>query len=1098
MASLRRALTLTLATLLAVPLVSLSTPSPANAASPDVSEPQLVEFEVSPLSIDVSTREQTVAVRARITDDQAGTETPTMTLSSQRTSQSAGFGPMRLIEGDALDGWWSWSATVPRGAAPGNWDVVLYPLRDARGNAGEFGPPARFSSVVNVVNPSGSDTTPPQVVDFEVLPTAVDVSTAAQTVSVRARITDNSSGTTAPTMTLSSTTTDQTTGFGPMQLVEGSSLDGWWEWSATVPVGAAAGNWAVVLYPLRDARGNSGSFGPPPGFPDTVNVVNTAGSDTSPPVLAEFSVSPRTIDVADSSQTVVVRARVVDNMSGAQAPTLTLSSDTTDQSAGFGSMSLVSGNQLDGWYERSVVVPRGAAPGAWSVVLYPLRDARGNSGWFGPPASFDSRVNVVNFSGDVTAPRLTNLTVSPGQYYTGDADLTLTIRATITDDASGAVSPTATIMNGDGSDPDVVVHERLDLVEGTANSGTFEWKGSFPNEGRAGTWTVRIDQLQDVRGNTRNLSTGNTAQFEVISGARPTAPSAPSAVAATPGDRSATVTWTAPASHGGSPITHYVVTASPGNSSATVPATATTGTVARLSNGTAYRFTVSAVNAVGTSPASAQSAAVTPRTVPGAPTSVTATPGNGTAQVSWAAPASNGGAAITGYTIITAPGGQTVNVAATATTGTVTGLTNGTAYRFTVVATNAAGNSVASSQSASVTPRTVPTAPTGVTATSGDRTAQVSWTAPASNGGAAITGYAVTAVPGGHSITVPATATTGTVDGLANGTAYRFTVVATNAAGNSPASTASDPVTPTAPPAPIPPLERLAGDNRYATAAAISEQFEAGVETVYIASGTNFPDALAGAALAGSEDAPVLLTRATSLPEPTVTALERLSPTRIVILGGTPSVSAVVQQQLAQFGQVSRIAGADRYATAALISQRFSASVDTVYVASGRAFPDALAGAALAGANGSPVLLTSPTSLPASVRDALERLDPQRIVVLGGTPSVNAEVFTQLRSIAPATRIAGTDRYETAAMVAAQFDEADRVWVASGTNFPDALAGAALAASNDGPVLLTRQSTLPAATGTAVTALDAQGVVILGDQNSVNDAVARQLAGLVQ
>ena len=127
----------------------------------------------------------------------------------------------------------------------------------------------------------------------------------------------------------------------------------------------------------------------------------------------------------------------------------------------------------------------------------------------------------------------------------------------------------------------------------------------------------------------------------------------------------------------------------------------------------------------------------------------------------------------------------------------MTGLTNGTAYTFTVIATNAVGNSVASTASMAVTPvapNTVPGAPTGVVATAGNASASVAFVAPASNGGTTITGYTVTSNPGG----ITATGATSPINmtGLTNGTAYTFTVIATNAVGNSVASTASMAVTP--------------------------------------------------------------------------------------------------------------------------------------------------------------------------------------------------------------------------------------------------------------------------------------------------------------
>jgi hypothetical protein len=181
------------------------------------------------------------------------------------------------------------------------------------------------------------------------------------------------------------------------------------------------------------------------------------------------------------------------------------------------------------------------------------------------------------------------------------------------------------------------------------------------------------------------------------------APSAPTAVSAVRGDASAVVTWAAPASNGGCPVTGYTVTANPGGLTTTT-AGATTGTVSGLTNGTPYTFTVTAANTAGTSIASPASSPVTPVTVPGQPTAVSATAGNAAAVVTWAAPASNGGSVITGYTVTANPGGLTTTTAG-ATTGTVSGLTNGTPYTFTVTAANTAGTSIASPASSPVTPQ---------------------------------------------------------------------------------------------------------------------------------------------------------------------------------------------------------------------------------------------------------------------------------------------------------------------------------------------------------------------------------------------------------
>jgi secreted trypsin-like serine protease len=195
---------------------------------------------------------------------------------------------------------------------------------------------------------------------------------------------------------------------------------------------------------------------------------------------------------------------------------------------------------------------------------------------------------------------------------------------------------------------------------------------------------------------------------------------------------------------------------------------------------------------------------------------------------------------------------------------------------------------------------------------------------------------------------------------------------------------------------------RLSGSDRYATAAALAiDANPAGAATVYLTVGTAFPDAVASGPLAGGPDGgPVLLTEPGALPTPTREALQALAPARVVILGGASAVAPPIETELASLlpgVQLQRIAGSDRFATAAALStSRFAPGVPVVYLATGLAFPDALASGPVAVLNGAPVLLLDGPRIPPSVATEIERLQPGRIEVLGGTSAVPFDTMWRL------------------------------------------------------------------------------------------------------
>jgi len=332
-----------------------------------------------------------------------------------------------------------------------------------------------------------------------------------------------------------------------------------------------------------------------------------------------------------------------------------------------------------------------------------------------------------------------------------------------------------------------------------------------------GGFTGTLSQAGSGQITVAGLTAGTPYTFTVTAtnAAGTSAPSAPSApvtilgppgvpgigAVAAAGPTSATVAFTLPASNGGSAITRYTATSNTGSLTGTVSqAGSGTITVNGLTANTPYTFTVTATNAKGTSAPSDPSTSVTPKpptpvTAPAAPAKPTVVAGNGKVTVTVAAGATGGTPAsytVTGYTASSVAAG-TCTVTGASGSCDVTGLTSGTAYTFKATATNSAGTSAASLASASVNVLGVPGTPgIGAVIATGSTTARVKFTVPSRDGGSPITQYTVTSIPSGGSGSGSGIIT---VTGLTPGTAYKFTVAATNAVGTSAPSAESASVT---------------------------------------------------------------------------------------------------------------------------------------------------------------------------------------------------------------------------------------------------------------------------------------------------------------
>lgn len=293
-----------------------------------------------------------------------------------------------------------------------------------------------------------------------------------------------------------------------------------------------------------------------------------------------------------------------------------------------------------------------------------------------------------------------------------------------------------------------------------------------------------------------------------------------------------------------------------------------------------------------------------------------------------------------------------------------------------------------------------------------------------------------------------------------------------------------------------PKVSRISGPDRYATAVEISKAgFPGTANVVYLATGENYPDALAAAPAATVGGGPLLLTNSGGLPAVVKDEIKRLKPAKIVVVGGTPSISAAVFDEVKKLApQTIRLAGVDRFETSRMvIAHAFPNPTPAVYVATGLNFPDALSAAAAAGSKGMPVLLVNGSngSTDAATNKLLSAKKVTSSIVAGSAASVSSGIEAKLRSLGSVKRLGGIDRFATSQMLNRDaFASAPQVYFATGTQFPDALAGAALAGAKSSPLYVVQPGCVPADMLTDLTALGTTSVTLFGGEPSLSPSVA--------
>lgn len=285
--------------------------------------------------------------------------------------------------------------------------------------------------------------------------------------------------------------------------------------------------------------------------------------------------------------------------------------------------------------------------------------------------------------------------------------------------------------------------------------------------------------------------------------------------------------------------------------------------------------------------------------------------------------------------------------------------------------------------------------------------------------------------------------------------------------------------------------QRLAGSDRIATALEIAlEAFPGGADTVIIARADDFPDALAGAPLAYKLQAPILLTYPEELPAEVYRFIADSKPKKIFLLGGTGAISPSVESKLSELAYTYRIAGNNRYATAAAVADMLGTTGQAIIV-NGLNYPDAIAAASHAALQGKPILLTPAAVLAPETAEALRRLSVTQAEVIGGAAAISEEVVKQL--ISP-ERISGATRFATSAEVIRRHEPAgDVLYIATGMTFPDALTGGVLAALNSSNILLIPPSGPTSEQTKLLEALQGKKIIALGGEEVVPEDMLNKL-----
>lgn len=357
------------------------------------------------------------------------------------------------------------------------------------------------------------DVTPPALVSLSIAPSTVDVTAGPATVTLTLHITDNLSGFDGGAVLFISPSGQQVAsgGIAPPP-ISGSANDGIYQIVVTISRFVESGTWTLAFVDLRDKVGNRSLIRTPElqaaGFPTTLAV--TSVPDVNPPVLADFSFTPSTVDVSNGAATFTLMFHITDDLSGFDSGGVLFISPSGQQVAsGSIGMPPQSGNLNDGAYQGAVTISLFAESGTWTLAFVDLRDKVGNRALIRTPelqaAGFPTTLSVVSVQ-DVKPPDLLSFSFAPSTVDVSAGPETVMITAHITDDISGFESGGVLFISPSGQQVASGTIARPP-VSGNVTDGVYQATLTIPRFAESGVWTLAFVDLRDQVGNRALIRT---------------------------------------------------------------------------------------------------------------------------------------------------------------------------------------------------------------------------------------------------------------------------------------------------------------------------------------------------------------------------------------------------------------------------------------------------------------------------------------------------------------------------------------------------------------------------------------------------------------